>query len=177
MSKQKAEINPISADRVKEILRRENMTQTQLSDRIFQSQQNISRIIQKRQPLTKETAEAIVSAFPDKRYRAAYLLGYDDDLTEDDHFDRVISNLETEHDKNVAIVRHLAKLKNIDIHLYMSASGPGGPSVELFVVHDGERRTFISYSDMTDLIDDFVALTATRISRVGSTKDPIMKEG
>ena len=173
MSKQRAEINPISADRVKEILRRENITQTQLSDRIFQSQQNISRIIQKRQPLTKETAEAIVAAFPDKRYRAAYLLGYDDDLTEDDRFDRVISNLETEHDKNVAIVRYLAKRKNIDVNLYASASGSGGESVETFVVHDGERRTFISYSDMTDLIDDFVALTATRISRVGSTTDPL----
>lgn len=173
MSKQRAKINPISADRVKEILRRENITQTQLSDRIFQSQQNISRIIQKRQPLTKETAEAIVAAFPDKRYRAAYLLGYDDDMTEDDRFDRVISNHETEHDKNVATVRHLAKLKNIDVHLYMSASGPGGQNVEIFVVHDGERRTFISYSDMTDLIDDFVALTANRLSRVGSTKDPL----
>lgn len=170
MSKQRTEINPISADRVKEILRRENITQTQLSGMIFQTQQNISRIMQKRQPLTKETAEAIVAAFPERRYRAAYLLGYDDDLTEDDRFDRVISNLETEHDKTVAIVRHLANLRNIDINLYVSASGSGGESVELFVVHDGKQQTFISYSDMTDLIDDFVALTAARISRIGLTK-------
>ena len=172
MSKQKSEINPISAERVKEILRRENITQLQLSEKIFQTQQNVSRIINEKQALTKATAEAIVAAFPDRRYRAAYLLGYDDDLTEDDHFDRVISNIETEHDKNVAIVRYLAKQRNFDVNSYWSASGPGGESFETFVVHGGERRTFILYSTITDLIDDFAALTEARLSRTGSTSYP-----
>lgn len=84
MSRKKTEMNPIRAERVKILIDREKITQTELANRIYQSQQNISRIIQKRQPLTEETARDIISAFPDRDYRIEYLLGYDDFMTKED---------------------------------------------------------------------------------------------
>ena len=79
MSRQKTEINPIRADRVKILLKREKVSQTQLAERIYQTQQNLSRIMQHRQPLTEATAQLIVKAFPE--YRLAWLMGYDDVMT------------------------------------------------------------------------------------------------
>ena len=82
MSRQRTEINPIRADRVKILMKREKITQTILAERIHQTQQNVSRIMQKRQPLTEETARLIVNAFPE--YRIEWILGYEDFMTEKD---------------------------------------------------------------------------------------------
>lgn len=90
MSRQKTEINPIRAERVKILIDREKITQKELADRIFQTQQNVSRIIQKRQPLTEETARQIVTAFPE--YRIEWILGYDDYMTSSDQLVDTINN-------------------------------------------------------------------------------------
>ena len=91
MSKKRTGINPIRADRVKIILERENVTQAKLAELIFQTQQNISRIMQKKQPLTEETAKAIVAAFPE--YRIEWLMGYDDIMTHADQLRRKITDI------------------------------------------------------------------------------------
>ena len=78
MSRKKTEINPIRIDRVKLIMRRENISQKDLAERTFQTQQNISRIMQKKQALTEENAKLINKAFP--QYRLAWILGIDDDV-------------------------------------------------------------------------------------------------
>ena len=90
MSKKPTEINPVRADRVKTILERENVTQQRLAELIFQTQQNISRIMQKKQPLTEETAKAIIAACPE--YRIEWLLGYDDIMTQTDEIRVLINN-------------------------------------------------------------------------------------
>lgn len=82
MSRPKTEINPIRAERIKTLIQREHITQQQLADRIYQSQQNLSRIMTLKSALTEETARAIVTAFPE--YRLEWLLGYDDNMTLDD---------------------------------------------------------------------------------------------
>lgn len=82
MSRRKTEINPIRAERVKILIDREKLTQAEFANRIFQTQQNVSRIIQKRQPLTEENAQQIVKIFP--KYRIEWLLGYDDNMTFED---------------------------------------------------------------------------------------------
>lgn len=89
MGRKKTEINPIRAERVKMILEREKITQTELAERIFQTQQNISRIMQKKQPLTEETARLIIDAFPDSWYRIEWLLGYDDAMTFEEWADKI----------------------------------------------------------------------------------------
>lgn len=90
MSRKKTKIKPESAERLKIILDRENKTQTQLSKIINMSQQNISKIMQKKQALTDDTAQLIVDAFsdrpPEKRYRLLWLLGYDDYMTLEDMY-------------------------------------------------------------------------------------------
>ena len=79
MSRTKTEINPKRAENVKKLIEAEKITQTELADRIHMTQQNISRIVQMKQPLTEETARLIIEAFPD--YRIEWFLGYDDIMT------------------------------------------------------------------------------------------------
>ena len=84
MSRQKTEINLKRAENVKKLIENEKkrdpkFSQTELAKRIHMTQQNISRIINMKQPLIEETARLIIEAFPD--YRIEWLLGYDDSMT------------------------------------------------------------------------------------------------
>ena len=79
MSRKKTEINPIRAERVKKLIEREKISQVDFASRIFQTQQNVSRILNLKTALTEETARDIVTAFPE--YRIEWLLGYDDSMT------------------------------------------------------------------------------------------------
>ena len=87
MSRKKTEINPIRAERVKKLIEREGISQIDFANRIFQTQQNVSRIINLKTALTEETAQDIVSAFPE--YRIEWLLGYDDAMTYYDWADNI----------------------------------------------------------------------------------------
>lgn len=87
MSRTKTEINPKRAENVKKLIEAEKITQTELADRIHMTQQNISRIVQMKQPLTEETARLIIEAFPE--YRIEWLLGYDDSMTHYEWADNV----------------------------------------------------------------------------------------
>lgn len=87
MSRRKTEINPIRAERVKKLIEREGISQIDFANRIFQTQQNVSRIINLKTALTEETAQDIVSAFPE--YRIEWLLGYDDSMTDYEWADNI----------------------------------------------------------------------------------------
>lgn len=82
MSRKKTEINPIRAERVKTLIEREGIKQTAFAEKIHMTQQNVSRIINRKNALTEETARQIVEKFPD--YRIEWLMGYDDQMTHDD---------------------------------------------------------------------------------------------
>ena len=82
MSKRKTEINPIRADRVKELIQREKITQKGLAKLIHQTPQNINRICNKQNALTEDTAKEIIKAFP--QYRYEWLMGIDDFMTKAD---------------------------------------------------------------------------------------------
>ena len=88
MSRKKTEINPVRAERVKKIIELEGISQQDFADRIFQTQQHVSRIVNQKSALTEETARAIVTAFP--KYRIEWLLGYDDYMTFSDQLTGVI---------------------------------------------------------------------------------------
>ena len=87
MSRKKTEINPIRAERVKKLIEREKISQVDFASRIFQTQQNVSRILNLKTALTEETACDIVTAFPE--YRIEWLLGYDDSMTDYEWADNV----------------------------------------------------------------------------------------
>lgn len=87
MSRKKTEINPIRAERVKKLIENEKkirgkFTQTEFAKAISQTQQNVSRILNLQTALTEETAQDIVSKYPE--YRIEWLLGYDDFMTKED---------------------------------------------------------------------------------------------
>ena len=87
MSRKKTEINPIRAERVKQLIEREGISQIDFANRIFQTQQNVSRIINLKTALAEETARDIVTAFPE--YRIEWLLGYDDSMTDYEWADNI----------------------------------------------------------------------------------------
>ena len=87
MSRKKTEINPIRAERVKQLIEREGISQIDFANRIFQTQQNVSRIINLKTALTEETTRDIVTAFPE--YRIEWLLGYDDSMTDYEWADNI----------------------------------------------------------------------------------------
>ena len=90
MSRKRTEINPERAIRLKTLIDRENKTQAKFAKMLHMSQQNISRIVQKKQALTLETAEDIIKLFsdrpPEKQYRLQWLLGLDDYMTLEDMY-------------------------------------------------------------------------------------------
>lgn len=82
MAKSKTEINPIRAERLKELLLAENLSQEEFASRIGKGQQSISRYITKRGPITESIAERIVKAFPNVSF--SWLMGFDDEIYKKD---------------------------------------------------------------------------------------------
>lgn len=165
MSRPKTALNPIRADRVKAMIDRENISQSEFADRVHLTQQAISRIVNLKTALTEETARDMIKAFP--RYRLEWLLGLDDYMSESDLFDDYMSRIDKEHDTNVYIVRQLAALHGVDVTLYSAGMLHANGKVEddYTVSRDG-RQTTITYSDLTDLIADLAALTKSRLTRI-----------
>lgn len=116
MSRPKAEINPIRAERVKTLIDLLDIKQQEFARLSLQSQQNLSRIINMKCSLTEPTAHAIIAAadrIVDERtaaqagitpeeygehatFRIQWLMGYDDNMTYEDE----INN--TQHLKDLA---------------------------------------------------------------------------
>lgn len=84
MSKRKTDINPLWAERVKIIIKREKTTQMQLAKDINLVPQSVNRICMGRNALTEETARNIIACFPESEYRLEWLLGFDDYMTKSD---------------------------------------------------------------------------------------------
>lgn len=79
MSRPTVKINPLCGERLKEVLREQDLTQSKLSKIMPLSQQTISHIIQGKANLTEANAKRIIELFPN--YNLAWLLGIDDHKT------------------------------------------------------------------------------------------------
>lgn len=75
MSKLKTKIDEKRIARLKMIMSKEKITQNELAEKIGITQQNLSRIMCKKQGLTEPLAIRIIDEYPD--YSVAWLLGYD----------------------------------------------------------------------------------------------------
>lgn len=91
MAKTKQEVNPKSADRLKQLYRTRNITQFWLSEKTGISQNTLSRIANGKAPLSHRIAGDIIELFPD--IRAEWLMGEDDFQTEMDKLKNAIGNL------------------------------------------------------------------------------------
>ncbi len=96
MPRKKVDINPKWAENLKRVLKDQGLTQKELASKIYISQQQISKIMNGKAPLTEGTADAIRKAFP--RYRKAWLLGFDDhEQFEDLYLDRMSQRITVDH--------------------------------------------------------------------------------
>lgn len=77
-----AEVNPLRGERMKEIIRREGITQAQLAEVLGVGEVHLSNVANGKRSLTDKRAEKIIALYP--RYRLQWLLGYDDYMTEED---------------------------------------------------------------------------------------------
>ncbi len=82
MGRQRIWINPICGERVKELCKLERISQRTLSEKLFISEQTISKITNGKASLTVNNAILIHKLFPS--YRTEWLLGFDDYRTEYD---------------------------------------------------------------------------------------------
>jgi len=159
MSRIKTEINPMRAERVKKLIERENITQKELAKRMYQTPQNVSRIIQMKQPLTEETAQLIINAFPGKGYRIEYLLGFDDYMTDSDRLDNLWKDAEKKHDNDISTVQYLASLTGIEVKLLMTGTNID----DEILIRKGDEEKIVTYKDVTKLIKYLSALTETHL--------------
>ena len=165
MSKPKTDLNPVRALRVKTIIEREGINQTEFAARVHLTQQAVSRIVNMKTALVEGTARDIVKAFPD--YSLLWLLGLSDDMTEADEFYSHYARINKIHDDNVYTVRHLAKLHGVEVVPYRTGFIHSNGVVEDdFIVRIGDKESIVTYSDLTDLIADLAALTESRLSRI-----------
>ena len=119
MSRKKTEIHPVRAENVKKLLKREGITQKELAEKIGYSQQNISKIVQKKQPLTEEAAKLMIEAFPEKKYRIQWLLGYDEHMTLNDLEKDLISRSDATNNATIQLLdtalREVCARENIEL--------------------------------------------------------------
>lgn len=74
--------NSIRAERVKEVYRREGLTQTKFAEVVKIPQQAVSEMIRGKRTVTEESARRIHDCFP--QYRLQWLMGYDEYMTTED---------------------------------------------------------------------------------------------
>ncbi len=74
MPKSKTEINPVSIERVKQVINESGMTQKDFAKKVlFYEQQTLSKIVNGKAPFTRESAARIAQYFED--INAAWLMG------------------------------------------------------------------------------------------------------
>ncbi|MBQ6519717.1 MAG: helix-turn-helix transcriptional regulator [Anaerolineaceae bacterium] len=170
MSRKKTEMNPVRSDRVKKIIEIEKLTQKEFGKRIGYTQQNISRIVQKKQPLTEEAARLIVETFP--KYRIEWLLGYDDHMTTADAFLNAIQEINEEGRLLHQGFFSLAKLSNFQIDI-TPLSGESGTIADTFrnmkkyctIARDGKTVT-LTLSELNDFENELCEYVELRLSHM-----------
>lgn len=116
MSRKKTEINPKRAERIKEICKREHITQTKLAKAIGMTQQNLSRIMTLKNCVTDLTIDRICEIYP--LYRKSWLRGDDDYMTNAALLANVFNNGYKESELLTAALSAFVKLG--EYHVEMS---------------------------------------------------------
>lgn len=94
MARKPSQKNPKSRERLIQIIQEQGLTQADFASRAYTSSSTITQIKTGKIGLSRDTAEAIIQAFPD--YRIEWLLGFDDIKTH------------TEYDAYESLSLHLA---------------------------------------------------------------------
>lgn len=98
MPKSKTEINPVSIERVKQVINESGMTQKDFAKKVlFYEQQTLSKIVNGKAPLTRESAARIAQYFED--INAAWLMGESDckTLSEQKDYDYMVEDIQAKN--------------------------------------------------------------------------------
>lgn len=127
MPKSKTEINPKSIERVKQVIKESGMTQKEFAKKVlFYEQQTLSKIVNGKAPLTRESAARIAAYFED--INDAWLLGESDIKSKDisSFYDYVFEESAKEHAAFEALIDCLAypdELYDNAFKLYLHSMG------------------------------------------------------
>lgn len=105
MPKSKTEINPVSIERVKQVINESGMTQKDFAKKVlFYEQQTLSKIVNGKAPLTRESAARIAQYFED--INAAWLMGESDYKSKGEYsfYDDIIVAVQKENDALEALL-------------------------------------------------------------------------
>lgn len=97
MPKSKTEINPVSIERIKQVINESGMTQKDFAKKVlFYEQQTLSKIVNGKAPLTRESAARIAQYFKD--INAAWLMGESSYKSKDEYsfYNDIIAKAEKE---------------------------------------------------------------------------------
>ena len=122
MARTRLEINPKSADRLKQLYEERSITQEWLSGKTGISQNTLSRIANKKAPLSHFVATKIVEVFPEER--AEWFMGLDDYRTEKEKTFSLFSDWNNEWKRRLNAVRILAYLSGYEIELFSKDEVP-----------------------------------------------------
>lgn len=122
MARTKQEVNPKSAERLKQLYQEHNITQEWLSGETGISQNTLSRIANKKTALSHTVATEIVKVLPNERVE--WLMGLDDYRTEKEKTFSLFSDWNNEWKRRLNAVRILAYLSGYEIELFSKDEGP-----------------------------------------------------
>lgn len=174
MARPKAVFKDLWGNRLKELCEKEHITQSELSDSIFISQQTISKIINHKASMTEETARRISEKYPG--YSFEWLMGYVDYKNEMEHFGQAMTEMQDEAHLLWTGLLAFAKLSGFEISFAspLSKSNGGRNKVEDaikmvrdgYVVRRGKQKQNISLEQMNQLqneICDFIEFKLNKL--------------
>lgn len=125
MSKSKKEINPLSVERINELISESGMTQKEFAEKVVHcAQQHMNRMARGKAPITAETAAQITKYFSD--IRSEWILGKDDSKTISDY---LLANVDP---ASKAISFEMLKSKNLAAYAFDNYLECYGYSSEYF---------------------------------------------
>lgn len=178
MPKSKTEINPVSIERVKQVINESGMTQKDFAKKVlFYEQQTLSKIVNGKAPLTRESAARIAQYFED--INAAWLMGESDCKTEMQAFlltncDR-LNKRETEWGKMLRDFNYADRqIKALELILYNQ-----GFSLELsgkseYIIFETDNRDSVlatfTHSEIDQLLKRMARQTMSEITWLDEDK-------
>ncbi len=178
MPKSKTEINPVSIERVKQVINESGMTQKDFAKKVlFYEQQTLSKIVNGKAPLTRESAARIAQYFED--INAAWLMGESDCKTEMQAFlltncDR-LNKRETEWGKMLRDFNYADRqIKALELILYNQ-----GFSLELsgkseYIIFETDNRNSVlatfTHSEIDQLLKRMARQTMSEITWLDEDK-------